>query len=177
MIISDNRLGIPALEMADGPHGVVGRGQATCVPCAMAQAATWDTALVRRIGELLGREFRSKGFYIAFGPCINIVRDPRGGRSFETFGEDTYLLSRLASAYVKGIQSQKVVAVPKHFVCNNQENDRTTNNVKVDERTLREIYLPAFRACVQEAQALGIMSAMNKVNGEYCSANRYLLMD
>lgn len=173
----NNRLGIPGLTMADGPHGVVGQGKATCFPSALAQAATWDPDLVGRIAKAIGREFRAKGRYVALGPCINIIRDPRGGRSFETFGEDPYLLSKLAAAYVKGIQSQKVIAVPKHFACNNQENDRTTNNVIIDERTLREFYLPAFRASVIDADTWAIMSAFNKINGEFCSQNKHLLTE
>ncbi|RKY24827.1 MAG: hypothetical protein DRP62_02855 [Planctomycetota bacterium] len=172
----NNRLGIPGFKMADGPYGVR-RGNATCFPTPLAMGATWDTNLVRRIGEALGAEFRGKGRYVALGPCINIVRDPRGGRSFETFGEDPYLVGKLASAYVEGIQSRKVISVVKHFACNNQENGRGTNNVIVNERTLREIYLPAFKRCVRDANALGIMSAYNKVNGPYCSENTHLLRE
>ena len=98
-------------------------------------------------------------------------------RSFETFGEAPYLVGKLASAYVEGIQSRKVISVVKHFACNNQENGRGTNNVIVNERTLREIYLPAFKRCVRDANALGIMSAYNKVNGPYCSENTHLLSE
>jgi beta-glucosidase len=172
----NRRLGIPGFKMADGPHGVR-LGKATCFPTSLALAATWDTDLMYRVGEALGQEFRGKGRYVALGPCINIVRDPRGGRSFESMGEDPYLTSRLAVEYVKGIQSQKVIATPKHYACNNQEDGRMTNNVTVSERTLQEIYLPAFKACVQEANAWSIMSAYNKVDRQYCSENRFLLHD
>jgi len=177
MATPDNdRLGIPGFKMADGPHGVRWE-KATCFPSPFALGATWDTALVQRVGQALGREFRGKGRYVALAPCINVIRDPRGGRSFETMGEDPYLIAQLAVAYVKGVQSQKVISVVKHYACNNQEDGRGTNNVIVNERTLREIYLPAFRACVQEANAWGIMSAYNKVNGPYCSENPHLLTE
>ncbi len=173
---TNERLGIPGFLMADGPHGVR-RGKATCFPCSLALGASWDPALVERVGTALGREFRGKGRYVALAPCINIIRDPRGGRSFETMGEDPYLIARLAAAYVKGVQSQKVIAVPKHYACNNQENNRGANDVQVDERTLREVYLPGFKACVQQGEAWGIMAAYNKVRGAHCTANRHLLTD
>ena len=174
--LRNDRLGIPSFEMADGPHGVR-EGKATCFPCSLALASTWDVDLVRRVAEAMGREFRGKGRYVALAPCINVIRDPRGGRSFETMGEDPHLIARLAVAYVNGIQSQKVIAVPKHYACNNQEDGRTGNDVQVNERALRETYLPAFKACVQQANAWGIMAAYNKVNGSYCAANRHLLRD
>ncbi|MCK5225077.1 MAG: glycoside hydrolase family 3 C-terminal domain-containing protein [Planctomycetes bacterium] len=174
--LDNERLGIPGFKMADGPHGV-SYGKATCFPGSLGQACSWDTDLISRIGQALGREFRGKGRYVGLGPCINIIRDPRGGRSFETMGEDPYLTSQLAVAYIKGLQSQKVIAVPKHYACNNQENGRMKNNVVVSERSLRELYLPAFRACIEDAGAMGIMSAYNKVNELYCSENPHLLTD
>jgi beta-glucosidase len=178
MTTPDNtRLGIPGFKMADGPHGVREWGNATSFPGVLSLGATWDTALVQQVGEALGREFRGKARYVGLAPCINIIRDPRGGRSFETFGEDPYLVGKLAVEYVKGVQNQKVISVVKHFACNNQENDRGINNVIVNERTLREIYLPAFKMCVKDADALGIMSAYNKVNGPYCSESTHLLKD
>jgi len=177
MATPDNtRIGIPGFKMADGPHGVRW-GMATCFPSPLALGASWDPALVQRVGEAIGREFRGKGRYVALAPCLNIIRDPRGGRSFETFGEDPYLVGQQAAAYVRGIQNQKVISVPKHFACNNQEDGRGSNNVIVNERTLREIYLQGFRACVQQAHAWSIMAAYNKVNGPYCTANRSLLTD
>lgn len=177
MATPDNtRLGIPGFKMSDGPQGVRW-GNATCFPSSLALGASWDPALVQRVGEGIGREFRGRGRYVALAPCLNIIRDPRGGRSFETFGEDPYLVGQLASAYVKGVQSQKVIAVAKHFACNNQENGRWDNNVIVNERTLREIYMPGFRACVQQAHVWGVMAAYNKVSGSYCTANHHLLTD
>jgi len=172
----NERLGIPGFKMADGPHGVR-HGKSTCFPTLLALGATWDVGLVERIGGALGREFRGKGRYVALGPCINIIRDPRGGRSFETLGEDPYLIARLATAYIQGMQAEKVIATPKHFACNNQENDRGKTDVQIGERTLREFYLPHFKAAIQEGGAWSIMSAYNRVNDTYCTANRHLQRD
>ncbi|MBC7287582.1 MAG: glycoside hydrolase family 3 C-terminal domain-containing protein, partial [Armatimonadetes bacterium] len=168
--------GIPGLKMSDGPHGCRW-GKSTCFPTLLACAATFDPDFMQRMGAALGEEFRGHGRYVALGPCMNIIRDPRGGRSFETLGEDPYLLSRMAVAYVRGIQSQRVVAVCKHYACNNQENGRTENDVQVGDRPLYEFYLPHFRAAVVEGGALGMMAAYNKVNGHYCAANRRLLRE
>ncbi|MGH7598587.1 MAG: glycoside hydrolase family 3 C-terminal domain-containing protein [bacterium] len=170
------RLEIPELKMADGPVGVRW-GKATAFPASIAMAASWDTALVQRIGQALAREAKAKGRNVLLGPCINIHRVPHGGRNFESFGEDPYLTARLAVAYIRGVQSEKIVATPKHFACNNQEWERGTISVKIDERALREIYLPAFKAAIQEAGAWSIMSAYNKVNGTYCSENSHLLTE
>ncbi|MCD6352073.1 MAG: glycoside hydrolase family 3 C-terminal domain-containing protein [Armatimonadetes bacterium] len=177
MATPDNeRLGIPGFRMADGPNGVRW-GKSTAFPTGTALGATWDPDLVRRVAAAMGREFRAKGRYVALGPCINLIRDPRGGRSFETFSEDPYLLARLAVAYVRGMQSEKVIATAKHYACNNQENGRGSLDVHVPERTLREVYLPHFRACVIEGQVGAIMSAYNLVRGEHCTQNRYLQVD
>jgi beta-glucosidase len=170
------RLGIPSLSMTDGPVGVRWE-QSTAFPAGIAMAATWDPPLIRRVGEALGLEARAKGRNMLLGPCININRVPVGGRSFESFGEDPYLMSRMAVEYIRGVQSQHVIACAKHFAANNQEFQRMTIDEKVDERTLREIYLPAFRAAVQEGGTLSVMSAYNKLNGYWCSENRYLLTD
>jgi beta-glucosidase len=170
------RLGIPSLNMTDGPVGVRW-GESTAFPASIAMAATWDPLLIRRVGEALGLEARAKGRNMLLGPCININRVPVGGRSFESFGEDPYLMSRMAVEYIRGVQSQHVIATAKHFAANNQEFERTTIDEKVDERTLREIYLPAFKAAVQEGGALSIMSAYNKLNGLWCSENPRLLTD
>ncbi|MBW8002519.1 MAG: glycosyl hydrolase [Planctomycetes bacterium] len=170
----NRRLGIAGFKMADGPAGVT-IGRATCFPSPIALAATWDRDLNYRTAAALGAELRAKGRYVALGPTVNIVRDPRGGRSFESFGEDPYLSSQLGVAYVKGVQSKNVIATVKHFACNNQEDGRKTNNVLVNERTLREIYLPAFKACVQQGKCLSVMTAYNKVGHQYCSENWYLL--
>jgi beta-glucosidase len=171
-----SRLGIPSLNMTDGPVGVRW-GQSTAFPASIAMAATWDPPLIHRVGQALGLEVTAKGRNMLLGPCININRVPVGGRSFESFGEDPYLMSRMAVEYIRGVQSEHVIACAKHFAANNQEFERTTIDEKVDERTLREIYLPAFRAAVQEGGALSVMSAYNKLNGHWCSENAYLLTD
>ena len=170
------RLGIPSLNMTDGPVGVRW-GVSTAFPASIAMAATWDPSLIRRVGEALGREARAKGRNMLLGPCININRVPVGGRSFESFGEDPYLMSRMAVEYVRGVQSEHVIATAKHFAANNQEFERTSIDEKVDERALREIYLPAFKAAVGEGGALSVMSAYNKLNGLWCSENPRLLTD
>jgi len=170
------RLGIPSLNMTDGPVGVRW-GKSTAFPSSIAMAATWQPSLIRLVGDALGLEARAKGRNMLLGPCININRVPVGGRSFESFGEDPYLMSRMAVEYIKGVQAHNVIACVKHFAANNQEFERTTIDEKVDERTLREIYLPAFRAAVAEGGALSVMSAYNKLNGHWCSENRRLLTD
>lgn len=176
------RLGLPAMGMCDGPIGVRGggpgtHGPATVFPCGIAMAATWDPAIVQRIGAAIGREVQNKGVgsQIILGPCVNLHRTPQGGRNGESFSEDPYLAARTAVAYVRGVQSTGAAACVKHFAVNNQEWERGTINVRVDERTLRELYLPAFRAAVQEGGAWCIMNAYNKLNGPHCSANSYLL--
>ncbi len=168
------RLGIPSIKMADGPVGVR-EGNSTCFPSSIAMASSWDTDLVNKIAWALAREIKAKGRNMLLAPCININRVPLGGRNFESFGEDPYLASRLAVSYVRGLQDQDVIATPKHYACNNQEWERDSIDVKVDERTLREIYLPAFEAAVKEGGAWSIMAAYNKVNGFHCTENDYLL--
>ncbi len=172
----NERLGIPALSMADGPHGVR-HGNATCFPTGVAMASTWDPALIQRVGEAMAREMLAKGRNVLLGPCININRVPHGGRNFESFSEDPYLAARMAVAYVKGVQGQGVVATAKHFAANNQEWERTTINVRVDERALREIYLPAFEAAVKEAGVWAVMASYNRLNGPYACANHHLLTE
>jgi beta-glucosidase len=172
----NKRLGIPVLKMADGPVGVR-RAQATAFPAAVGIAATWNTQLVEKIGAAIAIEAKSKGLNYLLGPCVNIHRHPLGGRNFESYGEDPFLASRLAVAFVKGVQSQKVLASIKHFACNNQEWERSKLDVTVGERALREIYLPAFKAAVTEADVWTVMAAYNKLRGDYCSENKHLLMD
>ncbi len=167
------RLGIPELKMTDGPLGVRWN-EATAFPSAAAMAASWNPELLYQIGVKLAEETKAKGRNMLLGPCINIVRVPHGGRNFETFGEDPYLTSRLAVAYIQGVQSQQVAACVKHYACNNQENERMTISAEVDERTLREIYLPGFHAAVTEAKSRAVMAAYNKVNGFYCTENDFL---
>jgi beta-glucosidase len=170
------RLGIPAMKMTDGPLGVR-RGKATAFPAGAALAATWNTELIGQVGKAIAREAKAKGLNVLLGPCVNIHRTPFGGRNFESYGEDPYLASRMAVAYIKGMQEEKVIATVKHYAVNNQETDRFTVNVKVDERALREIYLPAFRAAVREAGVWAVMGAYNRLNGPYCCANKWLLTD
>jgi beta-glucosidase len=172
----NKRLGIPVLRMADGPVGVR-RGQATAFPAAVGMAATWNTQLVEKIGAAIAKEAKSKGLNYLLGPCVNIHRFPLGGRNFESYGEDPFLASRLAVAFVKGVQSQQVLASIKHFACNNQEWERFKLDVTLNERALREIYLPAFKAAVKEADVWTVMAAYNKLWGDYCSENKHLLVD
>ncbi len=174
-IRGNERLGIPVIKMSDGPLGVRNSGKATAFPAGIAFAATWHTDLMREYGEAVGREARSKGVHIMLSPGVNIHRVPMCGRNFEYFGEDPYLASRMAVAYILGVQSQGVAATVKHFAANNQEYARYTVSSDVNERTLREIYLPTFRAAVEEAQVGAVMTAYNLLNGVYCSENAHLL--
>jgi beta-glucosidase len=167
-------LGIPALTMTDGPVGVRS-GKSTAFPASIALGATWDPSLVREYGAAAAAEARAKGKFMLLGPCININRVPQGGRSFESYGEDPFLMARLATEFVLGVQSQGVAACTKHYATNNQEFERMTVSTEVSERALREIYLPAFRAAVTEGGTLAIMSAYNKLWGTYCSESRFLL--
>lgn len=181
------RLKIPELMMADGPMGVredVGNGfrvlnrtddYATAFPAPIAMAATWDIDLAKSMGQAIGHEAMARGKHIMLNPAINIMRTPLCGRNFEYFGEDPYLIGKLAVNFILGEQSEGVAACVKHFAVNNQETQRGTINVELDERTLREIYLPAFEAAVKEAGALSIMGAYNKVRGAYCCENDFLL--
>jgi beta-glucosidase len=170
------RLGIPPFLMTDGPHGVRENfGQNTCFPTLITIGATWDPELTGRFGVALAKETRARGRNLILGPCINIHRTPLGGRNFESMGEDPWLTSRLAVAYVKGVQSQGIGTSTKHFAANNQEWDRNRVSVEIDERALREIYLPAFRAAVTEAGTFTVMGAYNRLNGHYCCESRHLL--
>jgi beta-glucosidase len=183
------RLGVPAVMVADGPHGLrkqvrEGGGAelgesvpATCFPTAAALASSWDPDLLREVGHALGRETRANGVAVLLGPGVNIKRTPLGGRNFEYFSEDPHLAGRLAAALVEGIQAEGVGTSVKHFAANNQETDRMTVSVDVDERTLREIYLPAFERVVREARPWTVMCAYNRLNGPFCSEHRWLLHD
>jgi len=170
------RLGIPAIHVTDGPLGVR-NGKATAFPAGVAMAASWDTALIRDVAIAMAKETKSKGRDYLLGPCVCIQRFPFGGRNFETYSEDPYLASRLAVNWVKGLQSEKVIASVKHFAMNDQEKERNNYNVIIDERTMREIHLPAFEAAVREGGAWSVMSAYNIVNGQHCSENYHLLKD
>lgn len=170
------RLGIPALHMTDGPAGVR-TGPATSFPAGVALAASFDPALVERVGAAIAREARAQGKNVLLAPCVNIQRAPHAGRNFESFGEDPFLAARIAVGYVRGVQSEGVMAAVKHYAANNQERERHTIDVRVDERTLQELYLPAFKAAVQEGGAWSVMAAYNQVNGAFATENEYLLND
>ncbi|MCL4551440.1 MAG: hypothetical protein M1495_23065, partial [Bacteroidetes bacterium] len=170
------RLGIPELRMSDGPVGVRWN-ESTAFPVGIAMSATWDPAQVEKVGSAIGREVKGHGRDVILGPCVNIARIPQGGRNFESFGEDPFLTSRMAVGYIEGVQKENVAATVKHFAANNQEHERDFVNTIVSERALNEIYFPHFKAAVEEASVLCIMSAYNKVNGAYCSENDYLLVD
>src|SRR3954453_6998565 len=138
------RVHLPRMKMADGPIGVRNFGPATAMAGGISLAATWDPALAERVGTEIGRDARAKGVHFLLGPGVNIYRAPMNGRNFEYFGEDPFLASAIAVGYVKGVQSQGVSATVKHFMANNSEFDRHNTDSIIDERTMREIYLPAF---------------------------------
>lgn len=176
------RLGIPALKVTDGPIGARGGNlgggvSAACFPNASALGATWNPALVEEIGVALGQEAHTKHCHVLLGPTINMHRSPLGGRHFENYAEDPHLTSRLAVAFVRGVQSQGVGTSAKHYVANDSEFERHTIDSQVSERALREIYLAPFEAAVVEAGAWTVMSAYNTVNGTPACAHRELLMD
>ncbi|HSM76650.1 MAG TPA: glycoside hydrolase family 3 N-terminal domain-containing protein, partial [Bryobacteraceae bacterium] len=185
------RLGVPAIKMADGPLGVrswmgssaitnaanAPKITATSFPSGVAMAATWNPELVEREGQAIAQETKALGRDMILGPTVNINRVPLWGRNFEGYGEDPWLTSRLGVAYIKGVQSEGIIPSVKHFAANNEEFERHRLDEKIDERTLHEIYLPAFKAAVQEAGVWTVMSAYEKVNGKYCAENDYLLTD
>jgi beta-glucosidase len=172
--VSIPRLGIPALHMTDGPAGIR-TGPATSFPAGVALAASFDPELVERVGAAIAREAKAQGKNVLLGPCVNIQRAPHAGRNFESFGEDPFLAARVAVGYIKGVQSEGVMAAVKHYAANNQERERHTIDVRVDERTLHELYFPAFKAAVQEGGAWSVMAAYNQVNGAFATENNYLL--
>lgn len=169
------RLGVPALWFTDGPRGVA-RGRSTCFPVSMARGASWDRDLERRIGEAMGIEIRAQGCNLSGAVCINLLRHPGWGRAQETYGEDPFHVGEMGAALARGIQTHNVIATVKHFALNSMENARFKVDVQVDPRTLREVYLPHFRR-VLAAGCASVMSAYNKLNGEYCGQNRALLTD
>lgn len=181
------RLGIPLIFVADGPHGVrrvidensIAQKSlpATCFPTASCSASTWNTELVQRMGEAMGEEALALGVNILLGPGANIKRTPLGGRNFEYYSEDPFLSGKMAISLIKGIQSKTVGTSLKHFVANNQEYQRFSISAEVDERTLREIYLRAFEMAVKAAKPWTVMCAYNKLNGTYCSEHQALLLD
>jgi beta-glucosidase len=167
------RLGIPEIKFTDGPRGVVCY-RSTCLPAAMLRASTFDDGLEYRIGKMIAKEAAAAGANFFAGICINLVRNPRWGRCQETYGEDPCLLGKMGAALTRAVQEEGITACPKHFALNSIEDRRFYADARADERTLREVYLPHFRKCVN-AGAMSIMSAYNKVNGEYCAENEPLL--
>jgi beta-glucosidase len=169
------RAGIPPIRFSDGPRGmIVGRG--TCFPVAMARGASWDPGLEQRIGEAIACEMRALGGNYFGGVCVNLLRHPAWGRAQETYGEDPFLLGEMGAALVRGIQQHNVMACIKHYALNSIEKCRFKVDVRADERTLREVYLPHFRRCVEEGAA-SVMGAYNRFRGEFCCQNRFLLTD
>ena len=171
------RLEIPEVQCCDGPRGPNIGGQATAFPSGIAWGAAWNPALAEKAGEVMGRETRAIGRGVLLGPANNILRDPLCGRFFEYYTEDPYLNSRITVAAVKGIQSEKVAACLKHYACNNRENNRNVYMSRISDRTLHEIYLPAYEAAVGEGGLWSVMTAANGVNGEFVSDSRRLLTD
>jgi beta-glucosidase len=169
-------IGLPRLKMADGPVGVRNYGPSTTFG-GIGLAATWDLDLVQRMATVIGQDARARGVHFMLGPGVNIYRAPMCGRNFEYFGEDPFLASRTAVAYIKGVQSQGVSATIKHFMGNNSEFLRHDVNSIIDERTMREIYLPTFEAAVKEAHVGAIMDSYNLTNGQHLTQNSYLNID
>lgn len=176
------RLGIPSLELADGPAGLrlgfigqEGSRRATAWPNPMMLASTWNTELVKRIGEAIGEECKYYGIDIILGPGMNIHRDPLGGRVFEYYSEDPHVTGKMAAAWIKGVQKAGVGATMKHYTANNAENNRQRINEIISERALREIYMAGFEIATKEANPWAVMTAYNKINGNWCSENEYIL--
>src|SRR5947207_3497705 len=189
------RVDLPTTYYSDGPVGPR-QGKTTAMPIPMALAATFDPRMAFRYGDVVGQEVKSKGNDVVFAPTVNIMRTPLGGRTFEGYGEDPYLVSRMAVGWIDGAQSEGVIGNIKHFAANNQEGmspaanqggpgqplgppptsgDRFTVNAIVDQRTLREIYLPQFEAAVKEAHVGSVMCSYNRLNGQYACENPFLL--
>lgn len=169
------RLGVSPIKFSDGPRGVV-MGRSTCFPVSMARGATFDPALEKRIGDVIGKEARAQGANYFGGVCINLLRHPAWGRSQETYGEDPFLLGEMGKALTEGVQEHNVIACVKHYAVNNIENSRFWVNVKADERTMREVYLPHFRKAI-DAGAASVMGAYNLYEGDHCCESRTLLTD
>ncbi len=167
------RLNVPALWFTDGPRGVA-RGQSTAFPCTMARGASFDAGLEHRIGAAMGAEVRAQGCNLSGAVCVNLLRHPGWGRAQETYGEDPHHLGVMGAALATGIQHHNVIATVKHFAANSIENARFKVDVQIDPRPLREVYLPHFKHII-DAGCASVMSAYNKVNGEYCGHNTPLL--
>ena len=169
------RLGLPPFLFTDGPRGVIITGS-TCFPVSMARGASWDVSLEERVGDVIGKECRAHGANLFGGVCINLLRHPGWGRAQETYGEESFHIGEFGAALVRGVQKHNVMATAKHYAANSIEYSRFKVDVQISERTLREVYLPHFKRCIEEGCAT-VMSAYNKVRGEYCGHNSYLLRD
>jgi beta-glucosidase len=181
------RLGVPEMTVSDGPHGVrrvadvshllAGSLPATCFPTASCMASTWDVDLIHALGQALAEECIALKVDVVLGPGTNMKRTPLGGRNFEYYSEDPFLAGQMAASFITGVQSRGVGTSLKHFAANNQETQRMAISAEIDERTLREIYLPAFETAVKKAKPWTVMCAYNKINGAYGSENHWLLVD
>ena len=182
-------LGIPKVMVSDGPHGLRKQDEkgdhlgindsikAVCFPPAVLSACSFDRGLMEEMGKAIGREAQANDVSVVLGPAVNIKRSPLCGRNFEYYSEDPYLAGEIAAAFVKGVQSQHVGTSIKHFTANNQEYRRMSSSSEVDERTLREIYFPAFETAVKKAQPYTFMCSYNQINGTFASENKWLLTD
>ncbi len=182
--VAIERLNIPSIKVSDGPNGARGAGSfvgssvtAACFPVGVALASSWDVALIAQVGAALGQEAKTKGAKMLLAPTVNIHRSPLNGRNFECYSEDPYLTAQMAVGYISGLQSEKVGATVKHFICNDSEFQRNTISSELSERTLREIYLPPFEAAVKVAKTWGVMSSYNKINGVHADENAELLQN
>ncbi len=172
-----DRLGIPQIKMADGPMGVNGHGKATAFPASICMAATWNPELIQQMSGAIAIEAKSKGIGVLLAPGVNMYRVPHCGRNFEYYGEDPFLTSQMTVSFIRGVQNQNVMATVKHFVANNQDYDRHRVSSNIGEQALHEIYFPAFKAAVQEAQVGAIMTSYNLLNGVHTSESPFLIKD
>ncbi|MBO4341199.1 MAG: glycoside hydrolase family 3 C-terminal domain-containing protein [Bacteroidales bacterium] len=171
------RLGIPRIETQDGPQGVRRHTKSTMYPSGLAWSATWNPDVARSVGKGVALDAKARGASIMLGPGANIYRSALCGRNFEYGGEDPFLAGEIVSAYIKGMQEEGVVATVKHFACNNNEYGRVNVNINADERTLNEIYFPAFRKAVQKGQVGAVMTSYNPLNGTHASENAWLIKE
>lgn len=171
------RLGLPEIKLTDGPQGIRNKTKSTLYPSGILSAATWSRSLVYKLGQGLGQDAKARGISILLGPSVNIYRAPMCGRNYEYMGEDPYLAGEAAKQYILGVQSEGVIATIKHFAANNQEWDRHHVSSDVDERTLQEIYFPAFRKAVKEANVGAVMNSYNLLNGVHATENKWLNID
>ncbi len=183
-----DRHGIASVRLTDGPNGARGAGltvtgvdektlTAACVPCGAALGASWDPALVERVGRLVGEEARTKACRVLLAPTVNLHRSPLGGRNFESYSEDPLLAGRMGAAYIRGAQSAGVICTVKHFAGNEYEDDRLIADSIIDQRALRELHLLPFEIAVKEGGVLGVMTSYNRLNGHYCADSRWLVED